>query len=60
MIIALEKMKFDNFLKSNGISKPNEDGYYTDHYTILNPKIAICIIDRKYVPLQPKTIKERK
>lgn len=32
----------------------------TDHYTILNPKIAICIIDRKYVPLQPKTIKERK
>jgi hypothetical protein len=39
MIIALEKMKFDNFLKSNGISKPNEDGYYTGHekyYTLHN------------------------
>lgn len=39
MIIALEKMKFDRFLIDNGISKPNDDGYYTEHdkhYTLNN------------------------
>jgi hypothetical protein len=32
----------------------------TDHYTILNPKIAICVIDKKSLPLHTKKIIERK